>query len=92
MSKIKKAIKKNKCDHTKEVLETFKDFEWDEYSDDFVEYEYQKTVTRTAFTDLDTHRLKCSICGEIDYYSQAARNYYEKGIDNGALFVRNKKS
>ncbi len=29
--------------------------------------------------DLDTHRTKCSRCGEIGYYSGAARSYYEEG-------------
>jgi hypothetical protein len=91
MSKIKKDTKVNKCDHKKEVSEKVISEEWDYWANDFVQEERRETYEVSAFEDLDLHRLKCSICGEIDYYSQAARNYYEKGVDNGALFVRNKK-
>jgi hypothetical protein len=34
----------------------------------------------TAFVDIDLHRMKCSICGEIGYYSNAARKFFEEGI------------
>lgn len=30
--------------------------------------------------DIDLHRYKCTQCGEIMYYSGAARSFYEDGI------------
>ncbi len=29
--------------------------------------------------DLDTHRYKCTRCGEVMYYSGRAKAFYEKG-------------
>jgi hypothetical protein len=36
--------------------------------------------SESATVDLDTHRYKCTMCGEVMYYSGAARKYYEEGI------------
>ncbi len=33
-----------------------------------------------SFDDLDLHRMKCSQCGAIKYYSGSARDHYENGI------------
>lgn len=30
--------------------------------------------------DIDLHRYKCTKCGNIGYYSSAAREYHEEGI------------
>lgn len=30
--------------------------------------------------DVDLHRYKCTQCGEMFYYSQAARDFYENGV------------
>ena len=38
----------------------------------------------TAFEDIDLHRMVCSICGEIAYYSQTAREHFQ-GIKNSDL-------
>jgi hypothetical protein len=38
-----------------------------------------------TFKDIDTHRYKCTQCGEIQYYSGAAKDYYTKGIKNPML-------
>jgi hypothetical protein len=46
-------------------------------------YEYETEYTTV---DLDTHRYKCTQCKEIMYYSGAAREYYETGVDNKELF------
>lgn len=36
--------------------------------------------SKTLMVDIDTHRMKCSRCGAIGYYSSAARNFYENGV------------
>lgn len=47
------------------------------------EWEYETEYTTI---DLDTHRYKCVQCNEIMYYSGAAREYYETGVDRKGLF------
>ena len=43
-------------------------------------------TTESTTIDLDTHRYKCTQCGEIMYYSGSAREYYETGVDRKGLF------
>jgi hypothetical protein len=31
--------------------------------------------------DIDLHRVKCSVCGGIGYYSSRARAFFEDGIE-----------
>ena len=45
------------------------------------EYETEHTTI-----DLDTHRYKCVQCNQIMYYSGAAHEYYETGVDVKGLF------
>lgn len=45
-------------------------------------------TTESTTVDLDTHRYKCTQCGEIMYYSGAAREYYETGVDRKGLFQK----
>lgn len=45
-----------------------------------------ETVSTTV--DIDLHRYKCTQCGEIMYYSGAAREYYETGVDRKGLFQK----
>lgn len=47
------------------------------YSDAMVWVEGGSTPTTI---DIDIHRYKCTQCGKIKYYSEAARAYYEDGI------------
>lgn len=47
------------------------------------QWEYN-TVSTTI--DIDLHRYKCTQCNQIMYYSSAAREYYETGIDRKGLF------
>ena len=42
-------------------------------------------VWECTFEDIDIHRYKCTQCGEIGYYSGAAKDYYTKGIENPML-------
>ncbi len=46
-------------------------------------WEYN-TVSTTV--DIDLHRYKCTQCGLVMYYSGAAREYYETGVDRKGLF------
>lgn len=43
-------------------------------------------TTEYTIIDLDTHRYKCVQCNQIMYYSSAAREYYETGVDRKGLF------
>ncbi len=49
------------------------------------EWEYE-TVSTTV--DIDLHRYRCTQCGLVMYYSGAAREYYETGVDRKGLFNR----
>jgi len=48
------------------------------------EWEYE-TVSTTV--DLDLHRYKCTRCNEVMYYSGAAKEYYETGVDRKGIFT-----
>jgi hypothetical protein len=38
-----------------------------------------------TYVDIDLHRYKCTQCGEVKYYSNAARMFYEDGVENRAF-------
>jgi hypothetical protein len=43
------------------------------------EKEYESNwVEPSAVEDLDLHRMVCTLCGKISYYSGRAREYYEE--------------
>ena len=42
--------------------------------------------TESTTVDIDLHRYKCTQCGLVMYYSGAAREYYETGVDRKGLF------
>jgi hypothetical protein len=48
-------------------------------------YYTEVPIEKSFLIDLDLHRYKCTKCGEIGYYSGAARDYYEKGIKSEVL-------
>lgn len=54
---------------------------WEENVDDWTGTVHGEWVTKWESwdDDIDVHRFKCRRCGRIGYYSNAARNYYEKG-------------
>jgi hypothetical protein len=79
------------CSHKITKMVDYEDFEWCDYRECHIEVISRRLETWSAFEDIDTHRMKCSICGKIDYYSQSARNFYENGIDRGNLFDLSKK-
>lgn len=49
-------------------------------------YEWEDHHT-SYLVDIDTHRYKCTHCGEVMYYSGAAKEYYETGVDRKGLFT-----
>lgn len=58
-----------------------------DYFGEEIEGQWEYTTESTT-VDLDTHRYKCTQCGEIMYYSGAAREYYETGVDRKGLFQK----
>lgn len=69
-----------KCSHRKPILVKDTREEWIDYCQEWEEVEYTKWEEVSAFEDIDTHRMKCSLCGKIHYYSKTARDHYENGI------------
>ena len=69
-----------KCSHKKTTLVKTPIEKWCNYHNDWIEVEVENWEEVSAFEDIDTHRLKCSLCGKIDYYSKSARDHYENGI------------
>lgn len=64
----------NNCDH--EEIEEYEVKYRDCEGDICVETERRFVST---FKDIDLHRYQCSRCGEIGYYSGAAKDFYEQG-------------
>lgn len=66
-------------------METYMDSEWCEIKEDHIEVERMRDVSQSTWQDLDLHRLKCSLCGKIKYYSKAAKDFYTKGIKSEGI-------
>lgn len=65
----------NMCTHTRqEVIDNGYE-DWDG-----VWQSRPKRVEEPTTVDIDLHRYKCTQCGKVMYYSQSARDHYEKGI------------
>lgn len=72
------------CTHTIDTSRWVANDEWDG-SDGFSgEWEY---TTKYTTIDIDLHRYKCTQCKQIMYYSGAAKEYYETGVDRKGLFT-----
>ena len=70
------------CSHTKTVRNWVEDEDW--YTGMVTKrWVYEETST---CEDIDLHRYKCTKCGEVMYYSGAAKEYYETGVDRKGLF------
>ena len=70
-------LEKPKCTHKKWV-----EGRWEEWYDDWSDEshrEWHEGYHEDTVEDIDTHRMRCTQCGEISYYSGAAREYYEEG-------------
>lgn len=73
---VQEATSSKPCPHTIEHSEwvTREDY-WT--GDQYSEWEHKIVSTQK---DIDLHRFQCTQCGEIGYYSGAARRFYEEGI------------
>jgi hypothetical protein len=69
------------CSHAKTKQKWVTTDYWGEETEGEWESE---TVSTTV--DLDLHRYKCTQCGQVMYYSGAAKEYYETGVDRKGLF------
>ena len=79
---ITKGIIEMSCTHTREHSRwVTKVDDW--YGHETSEWEY---TTENTTVDIDLHRYKCTQCNQIMYYSGAAREYYETGVDRKGLF------
>lgn len=47
-----------------------------------------ETYTESTTVDIDLHRYKCTMCNRVLYYSGAAKDYYETGVDRKGLFQK----
>ncbi len=54
-----------------------RDWDGDPLPDEWVEY--------STTEDIDAHRYRCTQCGEVLYYSGAARRFYEDGVYSDVL-------
>jgi hypothetical protein len=70
------------CSHTK----TKQTWVTTDYWGEETEGEWESETVSTT-VDLDLHRYKCTQCGEVMYYSGAAKEYYETGVDRKGLFL-----
>ena len=63
------------CKHSIMKIETstWEDFNGEEHT------EYYR-VEYSTMEDIDTGRMKCTMCGEIDYYTGQWKDFWEKGI------------
>lgn len=68
----------NSCSHTRRVWKEAQVENW--YTGEIEaqrEWEEESTLE-----DIDLHRYRCTQCSQVFYYSTAARNFYEKGIES----------
>ena len=71
------------CDHSRQRERWVTNEDWDSCDGNSGQWEYW---SESACIDLDLHRYKCTLCNEVMYYSGAAREYYETGVDRKGLF------
>lgn len=72
----------NKCTHSEKIQVWERDYNYD---NDEESSGYWVWEDRATYVDIDTHRYKCTQCGEVMYYSGRARDFYEKGIVSEVL-------
>ena len=68
------------------------DYRWD--AEKYENSEPQDTireVVQAPSTDIDTHRYKCDVCGEIGYYSGAAKEHFTGKKKHSWITETNKK-
>lgn len=53
--------------------------EWEAEGFDLGPFEYEEPPAISLFEDIDLWRYRCRACGEVRYYSEAAREHFELG-------------
>lgn len=72
------------CNHQRETSRWVEDDDWyPSHGGSTGHWEYDSVST---CVDIDLHRYKCTQCNQVMYYSGAAREYYETGVDRKGLF------
>ena len=72
------------CNHQRETTRWVEDDDWyPSHGGSTGHWEYDSVST---CVDIDLHRYKCTQCNQVMYYSGAAREYYETGVDRKGLF------
>jgi hypothetical protein len=66
------------CTHTRRTPDVYVESVDEFHGCDTSHWEYG--VVESTTEDVDTHRYRCTQCGQIGYYSNAARKYYEAGV------------
>ncbi len=69
------------CSHEKRVYR--KEFVGFDSNDN--EIFFDVPTLESACKDIDLHRYKCTLCGEVGYYSNSARMFYENGIPSSII-------
>jgi hypothetical protein len=69
------------CDHT-ERRTVYVEWEDDWTGEQCSEWQTEVICLQD---DIDLHRFKCRRCGEIGYYSGAARRFYEGGVKSPGI-------
>lgn len=72
------------CNHQRTIQRWVSEFENDW---GYVEPGRWEHETVSSTVDIDVHRYQCTQCGQIMYYSGAAKEYYETGVDRKGLFT-----
>lgn len=68
------------------VEKTYENLLGEEYDDS--EWEWQET---SYLHDIDLHRMQCSYCGKIEYYSNRAREHFEGEAQHQDIENSNKR-
>ena len=72
----------NGCDHTRVELVRKCLLEYEDNGDLKYGLEYESV---SAYRDIGQHRLRCSECKQIAYYSQRARVAWETGVHDQGI-------
>jgi hypothetical protein len=72
------------CNHQRETSRWVEDDDW--YPSHGGSTGYWEYDSVSTCVDIDLHRYKCTQCNQVMYYSGAAREYYETGVDRKGLF------
>lgn len=70
----------SKCTHSRHVEGAW--VEYDEEMDTHRTGYWEEGYQERTIEDIDLHRYRCTQCGTIFYYSDAAERHYEEGEHN----------